>query len=112
MNKCDKLVSIEHPPCTLRELSVYFNVANNPSIRKIKFDLEMPPFNFYGVGLLLSLSSFEIDGMVKIQGMENVEEKLLHCLGWIDLEFTIEIVFKTFTFGGRAVKCQTQVSFN
>ncbi|KAL8262641.1 hypothetical protein R6Q59_023990 [Mikania micrantha] len=111
MNKCDKLVSIEHPPCTLRELSVYFNVANNPSIRKIKFDLEMPPFNFYGVGLLLSLSSFEIDGMVKIQGMENVEEKLLHCLGWIDLEFTIEIVFKTFTFGGRAVKCQTQMYY-
>ncbi|KAD5802403.1 hypothetical protein E3N88_13763 [Mikania micrantha] len=111
MNKCDKLVSIEHPPCTLRELSVYFNVANNPSIRKIKFDLEMPPFNFYGVGLLLSLSSFEIDGMVKVQGMENVEEKLLHCLGWIDLEFTIEIVFKTFTFGGRAVKCQTQMYY-
>ncbi|KAL8262634.1 hypothetical protein R6Q59_023983 [Mikania micrantha] len=111
MNKCDKLVSIEHPPCTLRELSVYFNIADNPSIRKIKFDLEMPPFNFYGVGLLLSLSSFEIDGMVKIQGMENVEEKLLHSLGWIDLEFTTEKVFKTFTFGGRAIKCQTQMFY-
>ncbi|KAD5802395.1 hypothetical protein E3N88_13755 [Mikania micrantha] len=110
--KLKKVQTLLLDGCNFRESQIeMWNVKaipNNPSIRKIKFDLEMSPLNFYGVGLLLSLSSFEIDGMVKIQGMENVEEKLLHSLGWIDLEFTTEIVFKTFTFGGKAITCQTQ----
>ncbi|KAD5802422.1 hypothetical protein E3N88_13782 [Mikania micrantha] len=44
------------------------------------------------------LSSFEIDGMVKIQGMASVEEKVLHSLGWTDLEFTNDMVLN-YEFG-------------
>ncbi|KAD5802430.1 hypothetical protein E3N88_13790 [Mikania micrantha] len=95
MDDCYKVISIEHPPRTLRKLSIYSKVVDNSSISKIKFDLEMSPLNLYGVGLLL-VSSFEIDGMVKIQGMASVEEKVLHSLGWTNLEFAKEMMYYQF----------------
>ncbi|KAL8262615.1 hypothetical protein R6Q59_023964 [Mikania micrantha] len=100
MNNCDKLISIEHPPCTVTELSIQNIGEDNPSIWKIKFDPEMSALNL-SVGVDGLFSSFEIDGMVNIQGMTRVEEKVLHSLGWKDLEFTKEIVKKTFKFVGR-----------
>ncbi|KAD5802419.1 hypothetical protein E3N88_13779 [Mikania micrantha] len=108
MNDCDKLISIEHPPCTVTELSIDSIGKNNPSIRKIKFDPEMSALNL-SVNVVGGLfSSFEIDGMVNIQGMTRVEEKVLHSLGWKDLEFTKEIVKKTFKFVGRPrlIECE------
>ncbi|KAL8262644.1 hypothetical protein R6Q59_023993 [Mikania micrantha] len=110
MDDCYKVISIEHPPRTLRKLSIYSKVVDNSSISKIKFDLEMSPLNLYGVGLLL-VSSFEIDGMVKIQGMASVEEKVLHSLGWTNLVFAKEMVLKSFRYGGRSTECQTQMYY-
>ncbi|KAD5802443.1 hypothetical protein E3N88_13803 [Mikania micrantha] len=40
--------------------------------------------------------------------MASVEEKVLHSLGWTNLEFAKEMVLKTFRYGGRSTECQTQ----
>ncbi|KAD5802402.1 hypothetical protein E3N88_13762 [Mikania micrantha] len=109
MDECYNVISIEHPPCTLRELSIYSKGEYNPSIRKIKFDPKMAPLNLRGIYQLLS--SFEIEGMVKIQSMASFEEKVLHGLSWTNLEFTKEMVFKTFTNRGRTIRCQSQVYY-
>ncbi|KAD5802465.1 hypothetical protein E3N88_13825 [Mikania micrantha] len=106
MDECYNVISIEHPPCSLRELSIYSKGEYNPSIRKIKFDPKMAPLSLRGIYQLLS--SFEIEGMVKIQGMASFEEKVLHGLSWTNLEFTKEMAFKTFTNRGRSIRCQTQ----
>ncbi|KAL8204498.1 hypothetical protein R6Q57_010121 [Mikania cordata] len=101
MNDCYKMKSIEYPPCMLRELYVFssksFKHDFEPSLKKIKFDPEMSPLHL-SIEVEQLLSSFEIDGMVKIQGMENVEEKVLHSLGWTDLEFTNDMVLN-YEFG-------------
>ncbi|KAD5802429.1 hypothetical protein E3N88_13789 [Mikania micrantha] len=109
MDECYNVISIEHPPCTLRELSIYSKGEYNPSIRKIKFDPKMAPLNLRGIYQLLS--SFEIEGMVKIQSMASFEEKVLHGLSWTNLEFTKEMVFKTFTNRGRTIRYQSQVYY-
>ncbi|KAD5802378.1 hypothetical protein E3N88_13738 [Mikania micrantha] len=95
MNWCEDLTSIENPPCTLSYLSLLSRDIFNPSsIRKIKFDLEMSPLNFQGA--FGYLSPCEIDDMLKIQDMASVEEKVLQSLGWTDLEFTKEMVLRSF----------------
>ncbi|KAD5802399.1 hypothetical protein E3N88_13759 [Mikania micrantha] len=89
MKNCDKLILIEHPPCTLKKLKVdfYLNVEDNHSIWKIKFDSEMSPS--------LNISAEDTEG--------------LYCWDWFDVEFIVEIVFNTLKLGGRPIECQTQM---
>ncbi|PWA46007.1 toll/interleukin-1 receptor (TIR) domain-containing protein [Artemisia annua] len=87
---CEKLVSIEHPPCTLKELmhknlSVHF--GNKYLIQKIAFDPEMSPLRLCMDLEYLPTSSIEIEGMIKIQPIADVDDTILCSLGWRNLEF-------------------------
>ncbi|CAI9269325.1 unnamed protein product [Lactuca saligna] len=95
MGKCKKLKSVEYPPRTLRELFI------NPDhvlyrIEKVVFDPEMSPLQLsirwigYASWIVHALGSYEIEGLVKIQAMVSVEEKVLHSLGWSNLDFLNE----------------------
>ncbi|KAL8262687.1 hypothetical protein R6Q59_024036 [Mikania micrantha] len=86
MRCCYKMISIENPPRTLLYLCLHSGHYN--STKKIKFDSEMRPLLFDGIHPLLS--TLEIDGMLKTQGMTSVEEKVLSSLGWTNLDFTKE----------------------
>ncbi|KAD5802376.1 hypothetical protein E3N88_13736 [Mikania micrantha] len=108
LNGCEDLTSIENPPCTLSCLSLIPRDIYNPSIRKIKFDLEMSPLRL--LGAFYYLLPCEIDDMLKIQDMASVEEKVLHSLGWTYLKFTKELVVRTF-ISARASQ-QIQISSN
>ncbi|KAM0001571.1 putative leucine-rich repeat domain superfamily [Helianthus debilis subsp. tardiflorus] len=85
---CYDVISVEHLPCTLREFSMYTN--DESATRKIKFDPELPPQKIRGIPWLASHSSLEFEGMIKIQPMADVEEKLLHSLGWKKSDFIKE----------------------
>ncbi|KAJ0623405.1 putative TIR domain, P-loop containing nucleoside triphosphate hydrolase [Helianthus annuus] len=80
IDNCYDVISVEHLPRTLREFSMltYIGCAT----RKIKFDPELPPLKLRGIPLLASHSSIEFEGIIKIEPMADVEEKLLHSLGW------------------------------
>ncbi|KAD5802335.1 hypothetical protein E3N88_13695 [Mikania micrantha] len=99
MDSCKKLISIEHPPCMLRKLSFVPPLRCNTSVKKIKFDLEMPPLMLRGIYKYRGCC--EIDGMLKIQEIASVEEKVLHSLGWADLGFT----------RGGSIECRTKVYY-
>ncbi|KAL8262620.1 hypothetical protein R6Q59_023969 [Mikania micrantha] len=90
MENCDKLILIEHPPCTLKELKVdfYFPVEDNHSIRKMKFDQEMPPS--------LDMSAYNTKGM------------RLYGYSWYNVWYD-GIVLNTLKLGGRPIECQTQM---
>ncbi|XP_023751053.2 disease resistance protein RUN1 isoform X2 [Lactuca sativa] len=85
MRNCNFLTSVEHPPKTLRELILVFDTE--PLLRKVIFDLEMSPLKLSYDWRWIMPSFFEIEGMVKIQPMSGVEEKVLHSLGWTNLDF-------------------------
>ncbi|KAD5802454.1 hypothetical protein E3N88_13814 [Mikania micrantha] len=98
IDQCDELVHID--------LSYCYKLKKLPnSLGKLK---KVKTLLLDGCN---SLSSFEIDGMVKIQGMASVEEKVLHSLGWTNLEFAKEMVLKSFRYGGRSTECQTQMYY-
>ncbi|KVI00475.1 hypothetical protein Ccrd_021276, partial [Cynara cardunculus var. scolymus] len=81
INDCDKLKTLEHPPRTLKELIFGFSDDNKEG--KVVFDREMSPIMFsVGEGW----GSF-IEGMFKVEDMEDVEEKVLRSLGWSRLDF-------------------------
>ncbi|KAL8262632.1 hypothetical protein R6Q59_023981 [Mikania micrantha] len=92
MENCDKLILIEHPPCMLKKLEVdfRFNVEDNHSIRKIKFDSKMPP------SLHISCIS-----------TKTTKETSLCCCSWYGGNYN-EIVLNTLKLGGRPIECQTQ----
>ncbi|KAJ0957521.1 hypothetical protein HanPSC8_Chr01g0028251 [Helianthus annuus] len=50
----------------------------------------MPPLRVIEIPRIKSHSFYEIDGMIKIQAMADVEEKLLHSLGWKKPDFIKE----------------------
>ncbi|KAI7753376.1 hypothetical protein M8C21_020028 [Ambrosia artemisiifolia] len=115
MDYCEMLMSVENPPHTLRELSVYSYrsfqpVAYKSSLMKIKFDPEMSPLKLLGVDRFLS--PFEIDGMVKIQSMASVEEKVLCSLGWTNLDSIKEKHKRVYKDAvGESIECQTQMYY-
>ncbi|XP_023767352.1 uncharacterized protein LOC111915952 isoform X1 [Lactuca sativa] len=86
MKNCNMLMSVEHPPHTLTHLNLDSH-SNNPLLQKVLFDQKMSPLQFFLGRMILALSSFEFEGMVKIQPMAAIDEKVLHCLGWTNLDF-------------------------
>ncbi|KAL7618485.1 hypothetical protein Lser_V15G03804 [Lactuca serriola] len=85
MSNCKMLTSVENPPYTLREFILYYDCK--PLLRKVTFDPEMSPLELSIGWKMLAPSSFEIEGVIKIQPMAGVEEKVLRSLGWSDLDF-------------------------
>ncbi|XP_042758661.1 disease resistance protein RPV1 [Lactuca sativa] len=86
MRNCDKLKSVEYPPHTLRSL-LLCSLRNDSYVEKVVFDPEMSPLRLKLDWIYLEHSSYEIEGMVKIQPMVGVEEKVLRGLGWTNLPF-------------------------
>ncbi|MFS7906718.1 putative leucine-rich repeat domain superfamily [Helianthus anomalus] len=80
INFCLDVISVEHLPRTLREFSML--IYDESAIRNIKFDPELPPLKLGGIPSVAFNSPAEIEGMIKIQPMADVEDKLLHSLGW------------------------------
>ncbi|PWA40244.1 toll/interleukin-1 receptor (TIR) domain-containing protein [Artemisia annua] len=92
LNDCKMLVSIEHPPCTLKELGckLYTNNIKDGSkslIQKIAFDPEMSPLRLWFPFYQMAASSIEVEGMIKIQPIAGVVDTILCSLGWGNLEF-------------------------
>ncbi|PWA49926.1 toll/interleukin-1 receptor (TIR) domain-containing protein [Artemisia annua] len=93
LNYCEMLVSIEHPPRTLKELGCRQVFKENASdvymslIQKIAFDPEMSPLRLWLPLYELAPSDIEIEGMIKIQPMAGVDDTILCSLGWRNLEF-------------------------
>ncbi|KAL7618332.1 hypothetical protein Lser_V15G03488 [Lactuca serriola] len=85
MRNCHKLKSVEYPPRTLTDLLLY-NV-DKPFLEKIVFDPEMSPLNLVISSRGPVPGSYEIEGILKIQPMVGVEEKILCSLGWTNLDF-------------------------
>ncbi|CAI9269447.1 unnamed protein product [Lactuca saligna] len=83
MEDCKKLKSIEHPPHTLRALYLFSD--HKSYVEKIAFDPEMSPLDVFL--FLESSDETEIEGMFKILPMVAIEEKVLHSLGWTNLDF-------------------------
>ncbi|KAL8262613.1 hypothetical protein R6Q59_023962 [Mikania micrantha] len=86
MRDCDKLILVENPPCTLKELKVDFdlNFGDNHSARKIKF----VPDIFGQLYFMVDVYAYVI--------CENSRS-------------CDEIVFNTLKLGGRPIECQTQM---
>ncbi|CAI9269432.1 unnamed protein product [Lactuca saligna] len=86
MQDCKKLKSVEHPPRTLSRLLLFSR--HESFIDKVVFDLEMSPIKLSSNWWIDYHSwSYEVEGMIKVQQMVDVEEKLLCSLGWINLDF-------------------------
>ncbi|PWA89345.1 leucine-rich repeat domain, L domain-like protein [Artemisia annua] len=85
---CETLVSIEHPPRTLKELICATYKKSVYLIQKITFDPEMSPQISLVMPLsVLAHSSIEIEGVIKIQPIAGVDDAILCSLGWRNLEF-------------------------
>ncbi|KAM0065965.1 putative TIR domain, P-loop containing nucleoside triphosphate hydrolase [Helianthus debilis subsp. tardiflorus] len=95
MGNCKMLQTVEHPPCTIKVLSLESTYSYKPLLQKIVFDPKMSSLSLLAAGNLLASSSFEIEGMVKIQPLASVEETVLHSLGWADLEGIKEMILET-----------------
>ncbi|KAL8262597.1 hypothetical protein R6Q59_023946 [Mikania micrantha] len=78
---------------------------------QFQFDPELSPLIFDGYWIIFPQSSFEIDGMVKIQGMTTVEEKVLHNLGWTNTKFTTEMLLETRQMHIGSDKSQKQMYY-
>ncbi|KAL7616982.1 hypothetical protein Lser_V15G03501 [Lactuca serriola] len=82
MQICNKLKSVEHPPHTLKTMLLYFD---HESLEKVVFDPKMSPLMLFYFPRSYIPGSYEIEGIVKIQAMVGVEEKVLRSLGWSNL---------------------------
>ncbi|CAI9269597.1 unnamed protein product [Lactuca saligna] len=102
MTNCNMLTSVEHPPPTLTYLNLYSNCK--PIVRKIVFDPEMFMLPFFILPSILATSSFEFEGMIKIQSMEGIEEKVLRSMGWTKLDFFNERRVQTSIFDKSEIK--------
>ena len=89
MYDCYSLMSIEHPPCTLRRLNfrMLHCIGAKPLLHRISFHPDMSPVSIEASWTSLRPWSYEIQGMVKIQPLEGVEKKVLCSLGWSNLDF-------------------------
>ncbi|XP_023767854.1 disease resistance protein RUN1 [Lactuca sativa] len=97
MVACNMLTSVEHPQNTLKFMQIYIE-SDEPRLRKVAYDPKIKMVINRGS---LGTSSFEFEGMIKIQPMEIVEEKILSSLGWNKLEFPIGQRMAVFFIGRR-----------
>nr|XP_043609010.1 disease resistance protein RUN1-like isoform X2 [Erigeron canadensis] len=115
MRNCKMLMSIINPPCTLKQLILfsYENLLHDYKlmIQRFAFDPEFSPLNVSADQFLLVPSSFEIEGMLKIQPMECIEEKVLRSLGWTNLDFIKKRRVKTCTPYIGPAGSQTQMYY-
>ncbi|KAL4585120.1 hypothetical protein LXL04_009735 [Taraxacum kok-saghyz] len=88
LEDCDKMKSVEHPPRTLRKLMLFSR--RRSFIEKFVFDSKISPLRLYSFVRGFAPGLYEIEGMVKIQPMVNVEEKILRSLGWTYIDFLNE----------------------
>ncbi|XP_023746967.2 disease resistance protein RUN1 [Lactuca sativa] len=82
MQYCNKLKLVEHPPHTLKKMWLY---SDHQSLEKVVFDPKMSPLMLFYFPRSWTPRLYEIEGMVKIQAMVGVKEKVLRSLGWINL---------------------------
>ncbi|KAL7616120.1 disease resistance protein RUN1 [Lactuca sativa] len=90
MSYCNMLTSVERPPHTLKRLKLFGDSDGNPLLHKLLFDPQMSPLIFLVEWQLFAPSSFEFEGLIKVQPMEGVEKKVLRSLGWTNLDFLNE----------------------
>ncbi|XP_023745334.1 disease resistance protein RPV1 isoform X3 [Lactuca sativa] len=93
MEDCRNLKSVEYPPRTLKKL--FLDVTNYYHTDKVAFLPEMSPLRLSidwvdWIYRTIGLNDYEIEGIIKIQEMMTVEEKVLHSLGWTNLDFLNE----------------------
>nr|XP_043611786.1 disease resistance protein RUN1-like [Erigeron canadensis] len=110
MRNCKTLMTIEHPPTTLKRL---YSHSDKSMLQRIIFDPDMSPSRtFMGTSRPWS---YEIEGMVKVQALESVEEKVLSTLGWTHL-FEFDFLKKSHVvtyrrLRGRAKEYQIQMYY-
>ncbi|KAI3739196.1 hypothetical protein L2E82_29595 [Cichorium intybus] len=109
MQDCKMLTSVEHPPQTLTYLNLYSE--HKSLIRKLVFDTKMSPLDVHVKGSMLLPSSFEFEGLVKIQPMADVEEKVLHSLAWTKLDFLNARGVRTSSWDGGYVESEIQMYY-
>ncbi|KAL4581137.1 hypothetical protein LXL04_017346 [Taraxacum kok-saghyz] len=85
LQNCRKMKYVEHPPRTLKLLLL--DSLRKPYVEKVVFDPDMSPLLFYSNPMYFPSCLYEIQGMIKIQPILDVEEKLLCSLGWTNLDF-------------------------
>ncbi|KAL4561669.1 hypothetical protein LXL04_033840 [Taraxacum kok-saghyz] len=88
MMDCNKLKSVEHPPHTLTELSLYSD--RDAYTKKVVFNLEMSPLKVHSFSRSSAPGPYEFEGMIKIQSMVDVDDKVLRSLGWTDIDLLKE----------------------
>ncbi|CAI9268758.1 unnamed protein product [Lactuca saligna] len=113
MKNCKMLTSVERPPHTLTYLDLYLG-SKKAMLRKIVFDPKVTtPLQFSIDWRLLASSSFEFEGLIKIQPIASIEKKLLRSLGWIDLDFLNErrLVAEPVSKGREESKTQMYYEF-
>ncbi|CAI9269444.1 unnamed protein product [Lactuca saligna] len=88
MTNCDKLKSVEYPPQTLSQLALYSD--RDAFTKKVVFNLEMSPLHLHSFSRSSAPEAYEFEGMIKIQSMVDVEEKVLRSLGWTNIDFLKE----------------------
>nr|KAJ0225121.1 hypothetical protein LSAT_V11C100040150 [Lactuca sativa] len=94
MANCNMLTSGEHPPHTLTYLDLF---SCKPMLQKVVFDPEMSPLQLLSIDChIIALSSCEVEGVVKIQPMAGVEEKVLRSLGWNRSDFLRHVMYYEF----------------
>ncbi|PWA62298.1 toll/interleukin-1 receptor (TIR) domain-containing protein [Artemisia annua] len=117
LNCCEMLVSIEHPPRTLKLLACLYSGKSfqdrcRSLIQKIAFDPEMSPLRILWLPLDdLAASSIEIEGMIKIQPIAGVDDTILCSLGWRNLEFIYKRRVGTYHIFGGEKGSQTQMYY-
>ncbi|XP_023741123.1 disease resistance protein RPV1 isoform X1 [Lactuca sativa] len=109
MQHCDMLTLVEHPPTSLTFLSMYSEKMH--VLRKVVFDPEMRPLNLSIPWRRLAPQLCEIEGMVKIQPMASVEEKVLHSLCWNKLDFLNKRGVRTYSYGRDSQEHQIQMYY-
>ncbi|CAI9269599.1 unnamed protein product [Lactuca saligna] len=87
MENRNMLTSVEHPPHTLTYLNLSHSSDYKLLLHNVVFDPQMSPIEFLIDWKMLAPSSFEIQGLIKIQPLAGAEENVLCRLGWSNLDF-------------------------
>ncbi|KAL7617003.1 hypothetical protein Lser_V15G03741 [Lactuca serriola] len=110
MVNCNLLTSVDHLPHTLTYLDLHSN-SNKPLLQKVVFDPDMSPLELSVDWKMFATSSFEFEGLIKIQPMAGIDEKLLHSLGWTKLDFLNERRVRTDVWFSGPKESEIQVYY-